>query len=222
MSPRPSRRVLRAVAWVASAALGYAAGIATGVIGSQGGGTSSGPASDPHGGVHAVAPNVGVLDEAADRIAARAAQHVQREDLERAAVEAMLARLDDTWSSYYQPSEFKSFQDALAGRYAGVGLWLRPAPAGGVEVASVQEGSPSSAAAIVPGEHVVGIDGVAVGASTVNTVASLLRGEGGSRVVLVLEPGRDATAGIDAAPGGGADAGAGPRPVPPTRWCWTG
>jgi carboxyl-terminal processing protease len=197
--------VLRTVAWVASAALGYAAGVATGVIGSQGGNVSASPATPTA--ASTVAPDVGVLDEAADRIAARAARHVQREDLERAAVEAMLAHLDDTWSSYYRPSEFRSFQDALAGRYAGVGLWLRPAPAGGVEVASVQEGSPSSAAAIVPGEHVVGIDGVAVGASTVNTVASLLRGEGGSRVVLVLGPGGDATAGIGAGPGGGADAG---------------
>lgn len=149
MSPRPSRRVLRTVAWVASAALGYAAGIATGVIGSQGGNVSASPATPTA--ASTVAPDVGVLDEAADRIAARAARHVQREDLERAAVEAMLAHLDDTWSSYYRPSEFRSFQDALAGRYAGVGLWLRPAPAGGVEVASVQEGSPSSAAAIVPG-----------------------------------------------------------------------
>ena len=201
MSPRPSRRVLRTVAWVATAALGYAAGIATGVIGSQGG-TGTAPPANPTAG-STVAPNVGVLDEAADRIAARAAQRVQREDLERAAVEGMLARLDDTWSSYYQPGEFESFQDALAGRYAGIGLWLRPAPTGGVEVASVQEGSPSSAAAIVPGEHVVGIDGVAVGASTVNTVAALLRGAGGSRVVLVLEPGRDATPGLD----GGRDAG---------------
>ena len=197
MTPRPSRRALRAVAWAAAVALGYAAGLATGVIGSQGGSGSGAavPVESTVGtttdgaGRDTVAPDVGVLDEAADRIAARAAEHVQREDLERAAVEGMLARLDDTWSSYYQPSEFESFQDALAGRYAGVGLWLRPAPSGGVEVASVQEGSPSSAAAIVPGEHVVGVDGVAVGASSVNTVAALLRGEGGSRVVLVLDPG---------------------------------
>ena len=177
MSPRPSRRVLRAVAWVASAALGYAAGVATGSD-REPGRQRGRPRQRPPRRRPRWPRHVGVLDEAADRIAARAAQHVQREDLERAAVEAMLARLDDTWSSYYRPSEFKSFQDALAGRYAGVGLWLRPAPAGGVEVASVQEGSPSSAAAIVPGEHVVGIDGVAVGASTVNTVASLLRGRG--------------------------------------------
>jgi carboxyl-terminal processing protease len=182
--------VLRVTAWVATAALGYAAGVATGVIGSQGGRGVPAPASPT---AAAAAAQVGVLDEAADRIAARAAAHVQREDLERAAVEGMLARLDDTWSSYYQPSEFNSFQDALAGRYAGIGLWLRPAASGGVEVASVQAGSPSSAAAIVPGERVVGIDGIAVGTSSVSTVASLLRGEGGSRVVLDLEPAAAAT-----------------------------
>ncbi len=202
MSPTPSRRVLRGAAWVATATLGYTAGVATGVIGSQRVSADIAP-TDPA--TAAAVPNVGVLDEAADRIAARAAHRVQREDLERAAVEAMLARLDDTWSSYYQPSEFESFQDALAGRYAGIGLWLRPAAAGGVEVASVQAGSPTSAAAIMPGEHVVGIDGVAVGASTVNTVASLLRGEGGSRVVVVLEPGRDPTPGLQASPGAGTD-----------------
>jgi len=139
-----------------------------------------------------------VLDEAADRIAARAVHHVQREDLERAAVEGMLARLGDAWASYYQPSEYDSFEDALAGRYAGVGLWLRPASGGGVEVASVQVGSPSAAAAIVPGEHVVRIDGMAVGASSVSTVAALLRGEEGTRVVVDLEPGVARRTGLQA------------------------
>lgn len=190
MTSRPSRRVLGVTGWVATAALAYAAGVGTGVIGSQGSSTRGSTQESPTPGgatdVVAAAP-MGVLDEAADRIAARAAQQVQREDLERAAVEGMLAQLDDTWSSYYPPSEFDSYQDALAGRYAGIGLWLRPASAGGVEVASVQKGSPSSAAAIVPGEHVVGVDGIAVGSSSVAAVASLLRGEGGTRVVLALE-----------------------------------
>ena len=89
--------MLRTTAWVATATVGYAAGVATGVIGSQGGMEPATPAQPAA--AAAIAPTVGVLDETADRIAARAAQHVQRSDLERAAVEGMLARLDDTWSS---------------------------------------------------------------------------------------------------------------------------
>src|SRR5688500_7392211 len=118
---RSARPGLRVVAFVAAVALAYVGGVATGVVGR----------GSPDAG-----NRQGVIDQAADRIAADAAEPVDRKELERAAVEGMLRTLGDRWSTYYGPTEFASFQDALDGRYSGVGLWLRPVAAGGVEVGS--------------------------------------------------------------------------------------
>ncbi|MDQ1586601.1 MAG: carboxyl-terminal processing protease [Actinomycetota bacterium] len=166
-----SSRFLRGVAMVAAVALAYVGGVVTGVVGS---GTSR----------HA-APS-GVIDEAAARIADQAAEPVDRKALERAAVEGMLRTLGDRWSTYYEPTEFASFQDALAGHYSGVGLWLRPARGGGVEVGSVQPGSPAARAGVRGGDTMLSVDAHDVALGDLGRVAGLLRGTPGTTVKLVV------------------------------------
>lgn len=166
-----ARRVLRVTALVAVVALAYVGGVVTGVVGSD----------DP-------APeSAGVIDEAANRIVDKAARPVDRDALERAAVEGMLRALGDPWSAYYGRSEFASFQAALQGRYSGVGLWLRgasrPGSSGGaVEVGSVQPGSPAARAGVRAGDVLVSVDGTDVSRADVPTVADLLRGPSTSTV----------------------------------------
>jgi carboxyl-terminal processing protease len=146
-------------------AASYGAGVVTGVVGSS---------SDD-----------GVIDAAADRIEQSAAEPVDRSELERAAVEGMLKALGDRWSSYYDPSEYASFQDALEGRYSGVGLWVRPSKQG-IVVASVQSDSPAADAGVVPGDVIVAVDGTTATSSSVGDVVQRLRGAAGSDVTLTL------------------------------------
>jgi carboxyl-terminal processing protease len=170
-----ARRALRVTAMVAVVALAYVGGVVTGVVGSG----SSQPAATR-----------GVIDEAADRIVAKAARPVEREALERAAVEGMLRALGDRWSTYYGRSEFTSFQAALEGRYSGVGLWLRGSTTGdGVEVGSVQPGSPAERAGVLPGDLLLSVDGRDVTGADVTTVAAMLRGAQSSPVRIALRRG---------------------------------
>lgn len=169
-----SRRVLRGIAVAAAVLTAYAGGVVTGVVGSHAPQPSARPA--------------GVIDEAAERIASDAARPVSRRELERAAVEGMLKALGDRWSSYYQPSQFTSFQEALEGRYTGVGLWVKEGYAGGVEVASVQPGSPAAAAGLRGGDGLLQVDGQPVAGMSIARVVELLRGRDGSAVsVTVLD-----------------------------------
>jgi len=124
----------------------------------------------------------GVIDEAADRIETHAARTVERQQLERAAVEGMLQSLGDRWSSFYQPSEFDSFTAALDGRYSGVGLWLRRTADGRIEVSSVQPASPAVSAGIRTGDEVLAIDGRSLVGLAVSDTVRLLRGSAGSKV----------------------------------------
>ena len=173
-----ARRALRVTAMVAVVALAYVGGVVTGVVGSD---------SPPQ-------KKRGVIDEAADRIVDKAARPVDRDALERAAVEGMLRALGDRWSTYYGRSEFSSFQAALQGRYSGVGLWLRGASrsaagGGAVEVGSVQPGSPAERAGMRAGDVLMSVDGADVSASDVPTVADLLRGPAPSAVRVSFQRG---------------------------------
>jgi carboxyl-terminal processing protease len=150
----------------------YAGGVLTGVVGSR---DDAPPAAQ------------GVLDEAAARIMADAARPVSREQLDRAAVEGMLKALGDRWSTYFQPSEFSSFQAGLDGRYSGIGVWLRSAQDGEVYLGSVQPGSPADEAGLVPGDRLLVVDGHAVGDLTLSKVAEKLRGAAGTELRLRVE-----------------------------------
>ena len=163
MSPL-TRRVLMTSGIAVVVAASYGAGVVTGVVG------SSSTAS-------------GVIDAAADRIEESAAQPVDRAELERAAVEGMLKALGDRWSSYYDPSEYTSFEEALEGRYSGIGLWLRTGPAG-VTVSSVQNDSPADGGGIVPGDIIVSIDDQATTSGSIGDAVQALRGPAGSDVSL--------------------------------------
>ena len=146
------------------AAASYGAGVVTGVVGSS-------------------PSNGGVIDAAADRIEQSAAQPVDRAELERAAVEGMLKALGDRWSSYYDPSEYASFEDALEGRYSGVGLWVRPSREG-VLVSSVQTESPAAEAGIAPGDLITSVDDWPASTSAVGDVVQRLRGPAGTTVTV--------------------------------------
>ncbi len=172
----PARRAGR-VALVAGLVLAaYGGGVLTGVVGSRT--TPAAPAA---------AATPGVLDEAASRILADAAQPVSREQLDQAAVEGMLKALGDRWSAYYRPADYASFQAGLDGRYSGIGVWLRSAQSGQVYVGSVQPSSPASDAGILAGDRLVSVDGDIVRSQSLTLVAQELRGKAGTRLPLVLE-----------------------------------
>ncbi len=124
------------------------------------------------------------LDEAAASILRRSAKPLDASLLERAAVEGMLRASGDRWSSFYNAKQFSFYSEALAGRFTGVGIWLRAAAAGGAEVASVQPGSPAAASGVQGGDAIVGVDSTDLSNASVPTVAAALRGTPGSTLSL--------------------------------------
>ena len=135
------RRLLKIVAAVAVVAASYVAGAASMWI--------------AHSREH-VAGKQTVVDEAEARIAADAAHPISQEQLERAAVQGMLAALDDQWSAYYAPADYTRFEQVLAGSYTGVGVWIRRGPDGALRVLSVEPLSPAAKAGLREGDARVG------------------------------------------------------------------
>jgi carboxyl-terminal processing protease len=176
--PASARAAFRVAGVLGLMVLAYVGGVLTGVVGSR----------DDR---RPVARHT-VLDEAADRIAARAARPVDRAALDRAAVEGMLRAVGDRWSTYYGAAEFRSFHDALEGQYAGVGLWLRSGAGGTVQVGSVQPASAAARADLRAGDQLVSVGGTSVSGAGMARIAALLRGPAHSAVTVTVRRGSTA------------------------------
>ncbi|MFG2359465.1 S41 family peptidase [Streptomyces sp. NPDC048521] len=110
------------------------------------------------------------------------------------AAERAVSRSGDRWGAVYSEGEYEEFQEALDGRYTGVGLWARRERDGRIEVTKVQPGSPAAAAGIRRGDRLRSVDGSKVDGRPVTEVVSLLRGDAedapaGTTVTLGLQRG---------------------------------
>src|SRR3954465_14820883 len=165
------RRALKVVAAVAVVAASFVAGAASMWLA---------PAREQ------AASKPTVVDEAEARIAAEAAHPVSQEQLERAAVQGMLAALDDQWSAYYAPADYRRFEQVLAGSYTGVGVWIRRATDGSLRVLSIEPASPAAKAGLRAGDVIVAVAGQPSRGRSVADVVSALRGNAGSRVTVIV------------------------------------
>ncbi|MFJ9410783.1 S41 family peptidase [Streptomyces sp. NPDC101393] len=133
---------------------------------------------------HPAHPNDGFAAGSAD-----SGRTADREAVERAASQAIedgksgsqaaaevVSRSGDRWSTIYTPGEFDDFQQQLDGGYVGVGLWVRQASGGRIEVSRIQPGSPAARAGIAIGDRLHAVDGRAVRGRPVTEIVSRLRG----------------------------------------------
>ncbi|MBL3666705.1 PDZ domain-containing protein [Streptomyces sp. M2CJ-2] len=109
------------------------------------------------------------------------------------AAERAVSRSGDRWGAVYSPGEYEEFEDALDGRYTGVGLWARER-SGRIEVTRVGSDTPAADAGIRAGDRLRSVDGERVDGRPVTEVVSLLRGDdvaesAGTTVRLGLERG---------------------------------
>ncbi|MGC0376956.1 S41 family peptidase [Streptomyces sp. SAI-229] len=109
------------------------------------------------------------------------------------AAQRAVSRSGDRWAAVYSPDEYEEFEEALDGRYTGVGLWARERE-GRIEVTKVGDDTPAADAGIRVGDRLRSIDGEQVDGRPVTEVVSLLRGEttgesAGTTVRLGLERG---------------------------------
>jgi carboxyl-terminal processing protease len=110
------------------------------------------------------------------------------------AAERAVSRSGDRWAAVYSEGEYEEFEEALDGRYTGVGLQARRERDGRIEVTQVRAGSPAADAGIRAGDRLRSVDGEKVDGRPVSEVVSLLRGDttdapAGTPVRLGLERG---------------------------------
>ncbi|MGF1589247.1 MAG: carboxyl-terminal processing protease CtpA [Pleurocapsa sp.] len=109
-----------------------------------------------------------------------------------AAIEEMLASLDDPFTRLLRPEQYHSLQVNTSGELSGVGLQINVNPETKlIEVISPLAGSPAEAAGIKPKDSILEIDGVDTKTITLDEAAAKMRGAIGTKVSLRIQSGQE-------------------------------
>ncbi len=128
-------------------------------------------------------PEFRVLEEVYDDVSSRAVEPPPGQVLAEGAVEGMVEALGDQYAEYYDATEFAALENALDGRFVGIGVVLEDTDVG-LTVQTVLPESPAERAGLEPGEEIVRIDGEDVTDTPSAVVVERVRGEEGTSVDL--------------------------------------
>ncbi|MBN3922607.1 carboxyl-terminal processing protease CtpA [Nostoc sp. NMS4] len=104
------------------------------------------------------------------------------------AIGKMLKSLDDPFTRFLDPEQYRSLQVNTSGELTGVGLQIALNPeTGKLEVVAPIIGSPADKAGIRPHDRILKIEGVSTKNLTLDEAATKMRGPSGSLVTLVIE-----------------------------------
>lgn len=101
------------------------------------------------------------------------------------AIKGMVDSLGDPYSEYYTPAEADIFWDDINGEFDGIGVEVKVSE-GMAQVVTVLENSPAEKAGILPGDAILAIDDIDAEGKTVWQIATLIKGDSGTKVKLLL------------------------------------
>ncbi|MCS5705088.1 S41 family peptidase [Synechococcus sp. FGCU-3] len=103
------------------------------------------------------------------------------------AIRGMLSTLDDPYTRFLDPREFKEMQIDTSGELSGVGIQLSlDKETKNLVVVSPIEGSPASRAGVMPKDIITAIDGKSTKGMSTEDAVKLIRGQAGTAVTLNL------------------------------------
>ncbi|HOI37977.1 MAG TPA: S41 family peptidase, partial [Bacillota bacterium] len=92
----------------------------------------------------------------------------------------------DPYTRYMNPKEFQTLRDDSAGVFGGVGILVGIRDEQ-ITIISPIENTPGMRAGLMPGDHILEIDGVSTEGMALDGAVSMMRGEPGTAVTLIVE-----------------------------------
>lgn len=130
-----------------------------------------------------------VVDNAINKLVENSTVEVDRETLERAAIEGALKASGDSWANYFPTTTLEELNNSTANILIGIGISIRESRSGAIEIADVKEGSAADRGGLEIGDQVLEVNGSNVEGSSAPVVAALIRGESGKEVALRIDRG---------------------------------
>lgn len=112
-------------------------------------------------------------------------QSISSSDDAYAAIETMLAALDDPYTRLLRPADYQALKESTSGNLCGVGLQLGPAESPSrVVIISALDDSPAADAELTSGMELLAVNQDSVEALGLEGTANALRGDVGTQVIL--------------------------------------
>ena len=126
------------------------------------------------------------VDEAIKSVVESGAKDIDRDVLERAAIEGVLKASGDEWANYFPREALETFEAQSSNSFTGIGIYLSKSRGGVIKITSIQERSPAANSDLAIGDELIEVNGTQVtGASLASTIA-LIRADIGKRVDLLV------------------------------------
>jgi carboxyl-terminal processing protease len=105
---------------------------------------------------------------------------------------AAVRSLNDRFSNYFDPSDYKAFQRQTNGQFTGVGMTVTENKRG-LQVTGTYAGSPARRAGIARGDLIVAVNGKSIAGKSSAVSTALIRGRAGTKVALTFVSGHKRT-----------------------------
>src|SRR5271165_5161219 len=122
-----------------------------------------------------------VVDEAIKRIASEYYRPISTSQLDDASIAGVVASLDDRFSHYLSPSEFRDFNSPP--HFTGIGVAVGPERRG-LLIARVFDSSPAARAGLKVGDVIVAVNGRKLAVLSADAATTLIKGLPGTDVQL--------------------------------------
>jgi carboxyl-terminal processing protease len=114
---------------------------------------------------------------------------VSRAKLEDESLRGMVASLNDPYSRYFSPTEAKSFNEDLSGKFEGVGMSVHPSKQGLV-ITDTFAGAPARKAGMRGGDVITQVNGKSIAGQGINATTDKIKGPPGTFVDLTVLRGK--------------------------------
>ena len=106
---------------------------------------------------------------------------IERDQLVDDALAGAVASLGDRFSNYFDPKDYRRFQEDSHGQFSGVGMEVTEVPRG-LRVMRVFPRDPAARAGIRPGDEIVAVNGRSIAEPSQRSTTALIRGRPGHLV----------------------------------------
>ena len=129
--------------------------------------------------------NTQVVDQVLNLLQQDYYRQVNRSQLVNKGLAAAVASLDDPYSHYFDPTDYRSFEDQSNPHLSGIGIDVAPEPRG-LSVVDVFAGSPAAKAGLARGDLITHVGPTSLANRSADFSSALIKGPAGTKVWLTV------------------------------------
>jgi carboxyl-terminal processing protease len=129
-----------------------------------------------------------VVNEAIDQVHDTYYREIPEKQLANESIRGIVASLHDRFSNYFDPVEYKKFNEQQSGEFAGIGVQVTKV-ADGLRIVEVYDNSPAKDAGLVAGDVVTAVAGTPLKGKSSDASVALIQGKIGTPVKLTVRHG---------------------------------